>query len=162
MKKLTFIKTVLLASFLTAFLFMGCQKEQNAVTTDSTTGSESTHLKGVAGSGAFEGSIDGSYAAALQQNFSNTYSDKNQSLRVAFSAKDLVAFITNLQKKNKTDIIYVNFGVYGNGATAPDPKDNGRMTVFFTGNNMSRPTGSVKTDGVDISDDFLNHGNIYP
>jgi len=163
MKKFSLIGSSAFFALMIAFLFMACQKEQSSVATDTPLGSESAIINGVSGSGPFEGSINSSYAASLQQNFAKKYNDNNQTLRVAFSAKDLSAFIASLQKKYKSDIIYVNFGLYGIGATAPNPNDDGRMTVFFTGNNLPKSSGDVKVNGLDASsDDYLNHGNIYP
>ena len=162
MKKFSFLSSALLLFGVVAFLFMACQKEQSPVLADDSV-SESNTITGVAGHGAFQGSIDGPYAAALQQNFSEKYDNNDQTLQVAFSAKDLTAFIASLQKKYKTDIIYVNFGVYGIGAPPMDRKDNGRMTVFFTGNNITNPSGNVKTNGMSASDDdYLNHGGLVP
>ena len=164
MKKFSLIGSSALFALVITFLFMACQKEQSQSTTDVPSGSESAVIHGGAVNGPFEGSINSSYAASLQQNFAKKYDDDDQTLRVAFSAKDLSAFIASLQKKYQSDIIYVNFGLYGKGAPAPDPKDNGRMTVFFTGNNMpTTSAGAPRGNGVDASsDDYLNHGNIYP
>jgi hypothetical protein len=162
MKKFSFISSVLLLVVVIAFLFIGCQKE-SAVTEEGVSTSENASIKAIARNGSFEGSIDGSYAASLQQNFTKEYDADNQTLRVAFSAKNLAAFIGSLQTKYKSDIIYVNFGVYGKGAPAPNAKDNGRMTVFFTGNNMPGSNGNVKTNGADgQSDEYLNHGGLLP
>lgn len=161
MKKFSFLSSVLLLIVVVTFLFAGCQKESAATDNGVSSTSESATVRGVAGSGPFAGSINGSYAAALQANFEKKYDDDRQSLRIAFSAKDLAAFIANLQAKNKSDIIYVNFGVYGKGAPAPNSKDNGRMTVFFTGNNTGRNSGNVQVDA-DGTEDMLNHGDIFP
>jgi hypothetical protein len=160
MKKFSIVTSALLLFAVIGLLFMACQKEQAAVTTDEAN-SENTNIKRTAGSGGFQGSIDGSYAASLARNFEKKYDEDNQVLRVAFSAKDLAAFIAGLQTKQSSDIIYVNFGVYGKGAPAPNPKNNGRMTVFFTGNNLQRSTGNQRTDGT-TSDESLNHGDLLP
>ena len=162
MKTNSFIGSVLLLSIIVACLFLACQKEQNTVATATDGGSgERTNTIGVAGTGTFQGTIDASYAAALKANYLQKYGEDHQTLQVAFSAKDLAAFIQLLQTKHKSDIIYVNFGVYGQGAPAPTSKDKGRMTVFFTGNNISKPSGNVHTDGSDGAE-YLNHGQIYP
>ena len=164
MKKFSLVISPALLVLFIAFLFMACQKEQSPVATDTPSGSESAIINGGASNGPFEGSINSLYAASLQNNFAKKYDDDNQTLRVAFSAKDLLAFISSLQKKYQSDIIYVNFGVYGKGAIAPFPKDDGRMTVFFTGNNLPKSSvNAPKGNGLDPStDDYLNHGNIYP
>ena len=164
MKKFSFVGSSAFFVLVIAFLFMACQKEQSPVATDTPSGSESAIINGGGANGPFQGSISSSYAASLQKNFAEKYNDNNQTLRVAFSAKDLSAFIASLQKKYQSDIIYVNFGVYGIGATAPDPKDDGRMTVFFTGNNLPKSSAAdARGNGLNAStDDYLNHGNIYP
>lgn len=162
MKKFSFISSVLLLVVVITFLFIGCQKE-SSVTEEEVSASDNASIKAIVGNGSFEGSIDGSYAASLQRNFRQEYDTDNQTLQVAFSAKNLAAFIGSLQTKYKSDIIYVNFGVYGKGASAPNAKDNGRMTVFFTGNNMPGSKGGVKSNGAtSSSDEYLNHGEIFP
>ncbi|HEY1018787.1 MAG TPA: hypothetical protein VGE25_07310, partial [Sediminibacterium sp.] len=78
-------------------------------------------------------------------------------------AKDLIAFINGLQAKYKSDVIYVNFGVYGRGALPVSSKDYGRLTVFFTGNKIPAPAITRRTDGIgDPLDEFLNHGQLVP
>ncbi len=164
MKKLFVSPGSLLIVTLMVLVLVACQKDQNAVTaqTDATAATEST-VVGVAGHGKFAGSIKPSYASALAYNFQRAYGSKTVS--VAFSAKDLKAFISNLETKYKSDIIYVNFGKYGDGAPALNAKDNGRLTVFFTGNNMPGTTGGRSNNGVTApadSDEFLNHGSMLP
>lgn len=148
-----------------ASTLVSCQKEQ-AATNDSTTNtsSENANVVGVAGSGPYAGSISISYADALAANYAKKYNDDNRTQYVAFNAKDLVAFINNLQAKYKSDIIYVNFGVYGKGALPVNAKDYGRLTVFFTGNKIPAPSASRRTDGTTdaTTDEFLNHGGLVP
>ena len=146
-----------------AFVFISCQKEEVSAEV-STTASETRIINGSSGSGGlFDGSISGNYADALARNFAKKYDDNDQSLRVAFSQKDLSAFITALKTNYNSTIIYVNFGVYGNGAKAANAKDDGRMTVFFTGNNMPKHKPGGRTNGATSDEDeFLNHGEIFP
>ena len=148
-----------------ASLLVSCQKEQDATTEGTAnTSTENSNVVGVAGNGPFAGSINTSYAAALAANYAKKYDDADQPQYVTFNAKDLVAFINNLQAKYKSDLIYVNFGVYGKGALPVNSKDYGRLTVFFTGNKIPAPSASRRTDGLldDVLDEFLNHGQIYP
>jgi hypothetical protein len=101
----------------------------------------------------FAGSISTAYAAALQANFKDKYGDNNQTYQIAFSAKDLSAFISNLQAKYKSDIIYVNFGLYGKGAPAVNWKDNGRLTVFLQGITLKATyQAPLKLDGISSSE----------
>jgi hypothetical protein len=145
--------------------FASCQKDQAATTTDdaSNSGTES-RVVGTAGAGTWAGSIPPDYAAALAANYADKYDDRNQTQYVAFSIKDLSEFLSNLKAKYKSDLVYVNFGVYGKGAKPVDGKDWGRLTVFLTGNKIPAPSSSKKTDGLidDLLDEFLNHGQIYP
>jgi hypothetical protein len=157
---------VLIAAVATV-LFISCQKEQSSgSTTAANAAATEGNVVGVAGtSGVFAGSVPLVYAAGLKANYAKAYGTSNdQTQMVAFSAKDLVGFINSLQTKYKSDIIYVNFGVYGKGALPVSSKDYGRLTVFFTGNNIPGVTSGKKTDGSvdDGSDEFLNHGGLVP
>lgn len=151
-----------------AILFFGsCQKDQATVNPESNTSAEKSSIVGISSNGVkFNGSVSASYADALQQNFKNEYRNKNQSYQVAFNAKELAEFIRMLQNTEKSEWVFVNFGLYGKDAPAPDPKDNGRMTVFFTGNNITlKNSGNTQTNGTSDGQDgsqYLNHGNIYP
>lgn len=159
MKKLVFLLGTIM---LVTVLFSSCQKEQAASTEDTAAASE--RVVGVAGNGPYEGSINSSYAASLAANYAKKYGDdEDQSQKVAFKAKDLIAFITGLQAKHKSDIIYINFGVYGKGAAPVKSKDYGRLTVFLTGNNMPAATYGRRNDGIlEDLDQFLNHADILP
>jgi len=146
---------------LVTVLFSSCQKEQAAATDDTTATSE--RVVGVAGVGPYAGSINAGYAASLAANYAKKFGDDDQTLRVEFKAKDLIAFINGLQTKYKSDVVYVNFGVYGKGALPVNSKDYGRLTVFFTGNKIPAPSTTRRNDGIgDSLDEFLNHGGIYP
>lgn len=158
MKKLVFLLGTIM--FVTV-LFISCQKEQAAATEDTAATSE--RVVGVAGNGPYEGSINAGYAASLAANYAKKFGGDDQTLRVEFKAKDLIAFINGIQAKYKSDIIYVNFGVYGKGAQPVNPKDYGRLTVFFTGNKIPAPSATRRTDGLgDPLDEFLNHGGLVP
>jgi hypothetical protein len=149
-------------------LFLSCQKEQGAVASDTAAGATSEQVVvGKDGSGPLSGAIPSSYAASLADNYRKRYgTDDKQSQSIAFSAKDLIRFINSLQTKYKSDIIYVNFGVYGKGAAPVNANDYGRLTVFFTGNNMPGTSSTVRRDGIGDPDtesgQFLNHGGIAP
>jgi len=158
MKKLVFLLGTIM---LVTVLFSSCQKEQAASTEDTAAASE--RVVGVAGNGPYEGSINAGYAASLAANYAKKFGGDDQTLRVEFKAKDLIAFINGIQAKYKSDIIYVNFGVYGKGAQPVNPKDYGRLTVFFTGNKIPAPSATRRTDGLgDPLDEFLNHGGLVP
>lgn len=167
MKKFSFLSAAVLLSSIVVVLLISCQKEQSAASDEPQMSStEETHIVALSGSGPYSGSIKPSYASSLAANYAKKYgSDEGQAQYVAFSAKDLVAFINGLQAKYKSDIIYVNFGVYGRGAFPVNSKDYGRLTVFFTGNKINgvnnRGTNGV-ADDVSANDEFLNHGQIYP
>jgi hypothetical protein len=166
MKKFSFLPGIMLIAVVTAVMFISCQKEQNtSSTTAATAAASESNVVGVAGTATLAGAVPTVYAAALKANYAKKYgSADDQTQMVAFSAKDLVTFINSLQTKYKSDIIYVNFGVYGKGALPVQSKDYGRLTVFFTGNNIPGLTSGKKTDGTsdDGSDEFLNHGGLVP
>lgn len=158
MKKLVLLFGTIM---LVTVFFSSCQKEQTVAETPAA--NENSNIVGVAGVGPYEGSIAPSYAASLAANYVKKFGDKDQSIRVEFKTKDLIAFINGLQAKYKSDVIYVNFGVYGKGAEPVNPKDYGRLTVFFTGNKIPAPSTSRRTDGLlDGLDEFLNHGGLVP
>ena len=168
MKKNSIFSSTLLLVTVFAVIFTSCKKEQSAATgdTNATASAENNHMVAVSGSGSYAGSIKASYASALAANYAKQYgSDNNQTQSVAFSATDLIAFLNGLKNKYKSDIIYVNFGVYGKGALPLNSKDYGRLTVFFTGNKIPAPSASRRNDdiGDDGSmDDYLNHGSMLP
>ncbi len=165
MKKFSFFSTAVLVSAVAVFLFVSCQKEQNTVANETNTAASEAPMKAVAGGGPYAGSINRSYAASLAANYTKKYgTDSDQTQSVAFSANDLIAFINGLKTKYQSDIIYVNFGVYGNGAAPVNPKDWGRLTVYFTGNKIPAPSTGRRNDGIlsDLLDDFLNHGEMFP
>ncbi|MES2371022.1 MAG: hypothetical protein V4557_00480 [Bacteroidota bacterium] len=168
MKKFSFLSAAVLLSSIVVVLLISCQKEQSIASNEpSLNSTEETHIVALSGNGPYSGSIKPSYAASLAANYAKKYgSDNNQTQYVAFSAKDLVAFINGLQAKYKSDIIYVNFGVYGQGALPVQSRDYGRLTVFFTGNkilgsNTQRNFGAADADNA-ANDDFLNHGGLVP
>lgn len=167
MKKFSFLSAAVLLSSIVVVLLISCQKEQSVTSNDpAMNATEETHTVALSGSGPYSGSIKPSYASSLAANYAKKYgSDEDQTQSVAFSAKDLVAFINGLQAKYKSDIIYVNFGVYGKGALPVKSKDYGRLTVFFTGNKINavndRRNNGI-ADDVSANDEFLNHGNLTP
>lgn len=150
-------------------VFTACQKEQSTTTVSqenaSSAPSDETRVVGVAGSAGEV--VSGSYAAALQSNYYRKFSDDdNKSQYVAFDAETLIKFITKLKVSGSTKI-YVNFGVYGKGAPAPNRKDDGKLTVFFTGSKIPAPSYRYRSDGfLDAllldGEDFLNHGEMFP
>lgn len=162
MKKFSFLTGLWGMAAIISLAMVSCQKEQ-AATTEKAAASESTNIVGVAGNNdLFGGSIQPTYAAALAANYAKKYSDANQAQYVAFNAKDLIAFINNLQSKYKSDVIYVNFGVYGKDALPVSVKDYGRLTVFFTGNKIPAPSAGYQTNDAATSDAYMNHGEIFP
>lgn len=162
MKKFSFLTGLWGMAVLVSLAMVSCQKEQTVATDQATPAAENTNIVGVAGNDLFGGSIQPTYAAALAANYAKKYSDANQAQYVAFNAKDLIAFINNLQSKYKSDVIYVNFGVYGKDALPVSVKDYGRLTVFFTGNKIPAPSAGYQTNDAATSDAYMNHGEIFP
>jgi hypothetical protein len=162
-KYFSFRANLVLAAVLTIG-FVSCQKDQAGTTDNTVTNDAESRVVGTAGTGNWAGSIPPSYAAALAANYSEKYDDRNQPQYVVFSIKDLSEFLSNLKAKYKSELVYVNFGVYGKGAKPVNSKDWGRLTVFFTGNKIPAPSASRNTDGIlnGIEDEFLNHGDLIP
>ncbi len=168
MKKFSFFSNkLLLLAVLTVFT-ISCQKEQVETTEPEIAATDNNRIVGVSGDGPYAGSIAPSYAASLANNYQKKYGDDDDNVveRVEFKAKDLIAFINGLQAKYKSDVIYVNFGVYGKGALPVNSKDYGRLTVFFTGNKIPAPATprNRRSDGIleEVLDEFLNHGQLNP
>ncbi len=162
MKKFSNIIGTALTAVIVMVVFAACQKDQTTVTQETAAvSSEQTQLIGVTGSGGEV--VSGSYAAALQSNYYRKYNDDdNKPQYVAFDAATLSAFIAKLQSSGSTKI-YVNFGVYGKGSPAPNDKDNGKLTVFFTGSKVPTPSSRYRGDGSSLDgEDFLNHGEMFP
>ena len=163
MKKLSLSFNVFLLTLVVSVVFIACQKEQSSATDEAALVSETNQIMGTSGSGSFAGSVSREYAAALAKNYVKKYDDDNQTQYVSFSAKDVDAFIRNhYANLLSTDIVYVNFGVYGKGAPAVNPKDNGRLTVFFTANKPNTTGDNQRFGEGDPNDEYLNHGQIFP
>ena len=164
MKKFSTISGALLSAVMVIVVFAACQKEQAPVSQETAAvPSDETRIVGVAGSQG-QG-VSPTYAAALAANYADKYNDNGrQSQYVVFDAAALSKFITNLQTKYGSTKIYVNFGVYGKGAQALNSKNNGKLTVFFTGDKIPTPSSRRSTNGLldDVLDEFLNHGEIFP
>ncbi|MDP1811033.1 MAG: hypothetical protein Q8K66_06460 [Sediminibacterium sp.] len=156
MKKNLSIGSLLLSAVMMVVVLSACQKEQSTVTPETAAiSSEQVNIVGV----KLDGTVTASYAAALAANYAKVYHEDNQSQYVVFKANDLIAFVNGLKAKGATEV-YVNFGVYGKGAAAVNAKDNGRLTVFFTGNKIPAPRGGPRTNAGD--EEFLNHGGLVP
>jgi hypothetical protein len=153
---------MLLSAVMVMVIFCACQKDQSPVSQETAaTSSEEAHIVGVSGS-LGEG-ITPSYAGSLASNYNKKYNEEgSQAQYVVFDAAVLSKFIANLQSKYGATKIFVNFGVYGKGASAPNSKDDGRLTVFFTGDKIPAPSSRRGNDAAATTDEFLNHGNIYP
>ena len=158
MKKNLSIGSILLSAVMMMVVLSACQKEQLTVTQETT--AVSSEQTKIVGTNLLSGQVTTAYAAALAANYAKVYHEGNQTQYVVFKADDLIAFINSLKTKGATDI-YVNFGVYGKGAAAVDPKDNGRLTVFFTGNKIPAPRSGPRNDASG-DEESLNHGQLVP
>ncbi len=157
MKKIPLIGNIALILLL-AVCLVACQKQQDA-TVQAT---DENIIQNAAGTGTPSGNIDRDDAEDLAESFKKSGTGGTE--YVAFKIKDLQLFLNNIQTKYKSDVVYVNLGVYTE-KTAPSKNLVGRTTVFFSGNNKKKSLGGiVKTN--DLADldfsDYLNHGQIYP
>lgn len=163
MKRLSFMSKMAMVLGL-AMVMVSCQKQQDAVTTD-TAATDAAVIKNVAGEG-YSGKISRADAEEMYGAYKSK-AEKGATEYVAFSIKDLQAYLATIQAKYKSDVVYVNLAVYDD-KTAPDPSLAGRTTIFFSGNNKAKArtrTGGVTGFGFltfDDTADFMNHGQIYP
>ncbi len=163
-------KNHLLSGFLmlavVATLFVACQKEQNGVSTENGNNSANVNesVSGVATNGGnIAGMISGGDAEDMHEAYVKANPGKTQ--YVKFQVKDLQAFLSVLKSKYKSDAVYVNFGVY-NSQNATSRANVGKVTVFFSGDDNRKKSGTVKTNDINAADDtatdYLNHGGIWP
>jgi len=149
MKKFQILGTVLLLSVVTTLL-VACQKEQDGVTNEVSNKSTDESVTAIqVDASNIPGIIPQNEAAALASRYAAAR--VNKSTAVSFSVKDIQNYL-NLLKRNRSEKIYVNFGMY----------ENGRLTVFFSGDKKSG-SGSIRNS--DLTDDvkeFLNHGGLLP
>jgi hypothetical protein len=116
---------------------------------------------------AINGLISEGNAARMQATYKKNYQGKNFTEYVEFDIKDMEEFIKQLKKKYKSDKLYVYFGEYDK-ITAPKASYDGRVSVFFLGNNKKSNSGNFRSQ--DIGDgglptdgsNYLNHGTIWP
>lgn len=163
MKRLSFMSKMTMV-FGLAIVIVSCQKQQDAVTTDTAT-TDAAVIKNVAGEG-YSGKISRADAEEMYGTYKSK-SEKGATEYVAFSIKDLQAYLTTIQAKYKSDVVYVNLAVYDE-KTATAPSLVGRTTIFFSGNNKAnnrtRSGGRTGYGFLTFDDtaDFMNHGQIYP
>ncbi len=159
MKKLSLLSNLAMVLGLT-ILLSSCQKQQDAVATPATA-TDAAVIKSVSGEG-YSGKISRDEADEMAKTFkANAKSGSTE--YVEFNIKDLQAYLASIQAKYKADKVYVNFAIYDQN-TAPDPKLEGRQTVYFSGNNVTGTrNGDSRTGfGVRVMMDYMNHGNVYP
>ncbi|WP_439505260.1 hypothetical protein [Sediminibacterium sp.] len=115
---------------------------------------------------AIKGLISESAATRMQETYKKNYKGSNYTEYVVFDVDDMEKYIKELKNKYKSDKLYVYFGQYDE-VTAPKPEYNGRVSVFFLGNNRITNSGNIRSqsvgDGTSIDgSNYLNHGNIWP
>ena len=167
MKKLSLLSNLaIILGFAT--LILSCQKQQDAVkTTTTTTSTDAAVIRNVSGDGSplYHGQITLSDASELVNTYKKSNTGNGPTTEyVSFSIADLQAYLDAIKANYKSDIIYVNFGVYDQN-TAPDPSLIGRTTCFFSGNNNNTNTHHDNHVGFGISvtsNALMNHGNVYP
>ncbi len=115
---------------------------------------------------SIKGLISESAATRMQETYKKNYKGNNYTEYVVFDLDDMEQYIKEIKKKYKSDKVYVYFGQYDN-VTAPKPEYNGRVSVFFLGNNKITNSGNIRSqslgDGTSLDgSNYLNHGNIWP
>jgi hypothetical protein len=147
MKKFQILGTVLLLSVVTTLL-VACQKEQDGVTNEVSKSTDESITAIQVDASNIPGIIQQNEASALASRYAAAR--VNKSTAVAFSVKDIQNYL-NLLKRDRSEKIYVNFGMY----------ENGRLTVFFSG-DKKKSSGSIRNSDFDKESDFLNHGGLLP
>lgn len=149
MKKFQILGTVLLLSVVTTLL-VACQKEQDGVTNEVSNKSSEEMVTAIqVDASGIPGIIDLNEAAGLASRYAAAKVNKTEA--VAFSVKDIQQYL-NVLKYQRSEKIYVNFGMY----------ENGRMTVFFSGDKKKR-SGNIRGNEFEKeSTEYLNHGGLVP
>lgn len=149
MKKFKILGTVLALSVVTTLL-VACQKEQDGVTNETSNKSTDESITAVeVNASDIPGIISQGEASELAARYAAAR--LNKTTAVTFSVKDIQNYLTVLKRKGSQNIT-VNFGMY----------QNGRLTVFFSG-DPKRSSGNVRNSNTtEDSRDFLNHGGVVP
>ena len=166
-----------LKSLLVVFcvIVMACQKQQESIAETS----DAENLNAVANtnmsasitadrSGAEGTMISEAAAQSMAKEYIKKFGSK-ETRSVSFSIKALKKYLAYLESKTKSDIVFVNFGIY-NEKTAPTTKSINRLTVFFgirdpfTYNSSldAFSTNGVKNTAAARETTDFNHGGIYP
>ncbi len=161
-------KRFLALGVVAALSFTACQKaETQADLVQSNNEDAEMNLVGSASRrNNIKGLISESAASRMAATYKQNYKGNNYTEYVVFDVEDMEKYIKQIKKRYKSDKVYVYFGQYDE-VTAPNPKDKGRVSVFFLGNNKLSSSGNFRsqatTDGTDIEgSNYLNHGTIYP
>lgn len=163
MKKLSFLGNLAVGLGF-SLLVVSCQKQQDAVTTDTPT--DAAVIKNISGETRYSGKISATEAEEMSNTYKGTAS-KGATEYVTFKIADLKAFLAALEASGKTDEVNVNLAIY-DSKTAPDKSLDGRTTIFFgPGAPKSRTRGSggrIDHGIIVFSDnaDYMNHGQIWP
>lgn len=149
MKKFQILGSVLLLSVVT-ILLVACQKEQDGVTTETSNGSSSESITAIeVDASSIPGIIPQNEAAALASRYAAA--GLNKSTGVTFSVKDIQNYLNILKRQGSANIT-VNFGMY----------ENGRLTVFFSGDKKTRSGNIRNSEEIGKETEFLNHGTLRP
>lgn len=163
-------KRFLALGVIASLSFTACQKaetESNALQSNKKD-AEMNVIGSAANASAIKGLISESAAARMQETYKKNYTGKNYTEHVVFNIEDLQKYLDQLKKTYNSDKVYVYFGQY-DGVTAPSPSYNGRISVFFLGNNKRSNSGNFRSQNVGDrtgvpgeGSNYLNHGSIWP
>jgi hypothetical protein len=162
------LKRFIALGVISALSFSACQKaETQAELVQANNDDAEMNLVGSAAKrNNIKGLISESAASRMAATYKQNYKGDNYTEYVVFDVEDMERYIKQIKKKYKSDKVYVYFGQYDE-VTAPSPKDKGRVSVFFLGNNKLTSSGNFRsqatTDGTDTEgSNYLNHGTIHP
>ncbi len=163
-----FSKRFLALGVIASLSFTACQKaetETNALQSNKKD-AEMNVVGAAAKATAINGLISESAAARMQATYKKNYKGENFTEYVVFDVDDMEKYIKEIKNKYKSDKVYVYFGQY-DAVTAPKPAYEGRVSVFFLGNNKKSNSGNFRSqdigDGTTVDgSNYLNHGTIWP
>ena len=168
MKNLISKRFLALGVVVSLFSLTACQKaetESNMLQSNNKD-AEMSIVGSARNASSIKGLISESAATRMQETYKKNYTGKNYTEYVVYDVDDMEQYIKEIKKKYKSDKVYVYFGQYDN-VTAPKPEYNGRVSVFFLGNNKITNSGNIRSqslgDGTSIDgSNYLNHGSIWP
>jgi hypothetical protein len=166
MKKISFLSSVFLLVVVVTFLFIGCQKE-SAVSEEETTIATSSDAEKITatvnGTQEIIGLVSKDDAEKMAEAFAKRHPEVITK-SVGYSTKNMIAFLSTLLVKYKSDSVFVYYGLYDK-ETAPKPSYIGKSTIFFMGKNKGKKASGniqlLEDETTEKSSNYLNRGEVF-